>query len=59
VSFSGDGRFLVSSGNDGTIRVYLAQTDDLVDLARSRVTRTLTDDECRRFLHVEACPSDT
>jgi WD40 repeat protein len=58
VSFSGDGRFLVSSGADGTIRVYLAQVDDLIDLARSRVARTLTDDECRRFLHVEACSSD-
>jgi WD40 repeat protein len=59
VTFSGDGRFLVSSGNDGTIRVYLAEVDDLVDLARSRVTRTLTPDECRRFLHEEACPGDT
>lgn len=59
VSFSDDGHFLVSSGDDGTIRVYLAEVDDLVDLARSRATRTLTDDECRRFLHVEVCPSDT
>jgi WD40 repeat protein len=59
VSFSSDGRFLVSSGNDGTIRLYLAQVDDLIDLAQSRVTRTLTDDECRRFLHLEACSGDT
>jgi WD40 repeat protein len=58
VSFSSDGRFLISSGNDGTIRVYLAEVDDLIALAGSRVTRTLTDDECRRFLHLEACPED-
>ena len=25
-------------------------------LARSRVTRSLTDKECQRFLHVEECP---
>jgi WD40 repeat protein len=56
VSFSSDGRFLVSTGGDGTVRVYLAEVDDLIDLARSRVTRTLTDDECRRFLHVKECP---
>ena len=56
VSFSSDGRLLASSGADGTIRVYQAEVDDLVELARSRVTRTLTDDECQRYLHVEACP---
>ena len=26
-------------------------------LARSRLTRTLTPEECRQYLHVEACPA--
>ena len=58
VVFSSDGRFLASSGNDGTIHVYAAHVDDLVDLARSRLTRALRDDECRRYLHLDACPGD-
>ena len=55
IVFSSDGRLLASTGNDGATRVYLAQIEDLVDLAEARVTRSLTDDECRRYLHVESC----
>lgn len=55
VAFSADGRFLASTGRDGIVRVYLAQVEDLVDLARSRAARALTDDECWRYLHLEAC----
>lgn len=58
VAFSDDGRFLVSTGADGTTRVYVAQIEDLVTLAQSRVSRSLTESECRRFLHLAACPDD-
>ena len=31
--------------------------DDLLDIARREVTRELTDEECRQFLHVDRCPA--
>jgi hypothetical protein len=49
---------LVSGGWDGTVRVYALKLEDLVALARQRLTRSLTDEECRRYLHVEACPAE-
>ncbi|MFZ5818815.1 MAG: AAA family ATPase [Chloroflexota bacterium] len=56
VSFSPDGNRLATAGADGTVRIYTLRLDDLVALARSRVTRSLTDEECRTFLHMDACP---
>jgi WD40 repeat protein len=56
VGFSPDGSRLVSGGMDGTIRVYALRLEELVALARQRLTRSLTDDECRRYLHLDACP---
>jgi class 3 adenylate cyclase len=38
------------------LRVYALKLEDLVNLARSRVTRALTNEECQRFLHVAQCP---
>jgi hypothetical protein len=29
--------------------------EDLIALAKERVTRSLTDEECRRYLHVDKC----
>jgi WD40 repeat protein len=55
VSFSPDSQTLVTAGGDGTIRMYTSQFEDLVALARSRVTRALTPDECQKYLH-QACP---
>jgi WD40 repeat protein/DNA-binding XRE family transcriptional regulator len=56
VSFSPDGNRLATAGADGTVRTYTLQLNDLVDLARSRLTRSLTDEECRVFLHKDSCP---
>ena len=56
VSFSPDGNHLATAGADGTIRTYELRLPALVDLARSRVTRSLTEDECRRFIHLNSCP---
>jgi WD40 repeat protein len=56
VSFSPDGERLATAGADGSIRIFTLQFDQLVALARARLTRTLTDAECRKFLHVETCP---
>lgn len=30
--------------------------DELTELAHTRLTRTLTGEECRQYLHVETCP---
>ena len=57
VSFSPDGTRLASGSVDGTVRVYALRLEELVALAQERVTRSLTDDECRRYLHLEACPA--
>jgi WD40 repeat protein len=56
VSFSPDDRFLAVSGEDGAVRVYITGVHDLETLARSRVTRPLTNEECRRYLHASQCP---
>ncbi len=56
-SFSPDGNHLATAGADGTIRIYVLNTDDLIALARSRLTRSLTTEECAKYLHVKICPA--
>jgi len=58
LSFSPDGTRLATSGQDGTVRVYLLKIEELVALARSRLTRSLTVEECRQYLHMEQCPAE-
>jgi WD40 repeat protein len=57
VVFSPDGQYLITSGFDGTARVYVLDLNELIRLAHSRVTRTLTEQECRQYLHMESCPA--
>ncbi|MCI0633156.1 MAG: hypothetical protein L0206_04465 [Actinobacteria bacterium] len=56
LAFSPDGSMLASLSVDGTVRVWALELDDLLEIARQQVTRTLTDEECRQYLHLEACP---
>ena len=51
IEFSPDGSMLASAGLDGLVRVWALDLDDLIAIARTRVTRELTDDECRQYLH--------
>jgi hypothetical protein len=37
------------------VRVWALDTDDLIEVADHEITRTLTDEECRQYLHA-ACP---
>ena len=56
MAFSPDGTF-VAVGGFGTVRVWVLGIEDLVKLARDRVTRSLTDGECRQYLHLAECPA--
>jgi WD40 repeat protein len=62
VEFAPDGTRVISSLLDGqardTVRVYLLKLEDIVALAKSRVTRSLTTEECQQYLHVETCPPE-
>lgn len=55
VDFSPDGTRLVSASADGTVRVFVLPVEELMALARSRLTRSLTDVECQRYLRVASC----
>jgi WD40 repeat protein/transcriptional regulator with XRE-family HTH domain len=55
LSFSPDGKRLATSSLDGTVRLYALDIEDLLMLARQRVTRSLTLDECQRYLHTQNC----
>jgi WD40 repeat protein len=55
VAFSSDGSKLATTGPGKPVRIWALAIDDLLRIARENVTRSLTDDECRRFLHVDRC----
>ncbi len=56
VSFSPDGKKLAVGGKSGIYILYL-QIQDVIALAESRVTRSLTRQECQKYLHVDICPA--
>jgi hypothetical protein len=39
----------------GEVIVFALEWRDLLELARSRITRSMTKDECRKFLHTDGC----
>ena len=57
VAFSPDGTMLASSGADGMTRIWILDVGKLIRVARDGVTRSLTDEECRQYLHVDSCPA--
>ena len=54
VAFSPDGSMLATQG-DGMVRIWALDIADLLEIAHQKVTRSLTDEECRQYLHVESC----
>jgi WD40 repeat protein len=57
VRFSQDGSRLVTMDRDGVSRVWALDLDDLIALARERLTRDLTAAECREYLRLASCPA--
>ncbi|MDQ3738481.1 MAG: winged helix-turn-helix domain-containing protein [Actinomycetota bacterium] len=56
VRFSTDGSRLATVDYHGLARVWALDLDDLIAIATDRLTRALSDDECRQYLHLERCP---
>jgi WD40 repeat protein len=57
VPFNPDGTRLATASTDGIVRIYTLKLDELVTLARSRLTRSFTPEECEKYLHVKVCPT--
>ena len=55
VAFNPMGRLLATASGDGTVALHLLPIAELRALASERVTRSLTDEECRQYLHVANC----
>ena len=56
IAFSPDGTRLATASVDRTARVYAASIEELMALARSRLTRTWTLVECKKYLQLDTCP---
>jgi WD40 repeat protein/serine/threonine protein kinase/DNA-binding winged helix-turn-helix (wHTH) protein len=55
VDFSPDGSKLASASPLGIVRIWALDLDDLIAIAKRKVTRGLTADECRQYLHGRGC----
>jgi WD40 repeat protein len=55
VAFTDDRHVVVGTQN-GLVAGLTFDVDELLRIGRSRVTRTLTDQECRTYLHLDGCP---
>jgi WD40 repeat protein/DNA-binding SARP family transcriptional activator len=55
VAFSPDGMKLASTSWCDGVRVWALDIDDLLEIARREAGRSLTDEECRLYLHVDEC----
>jgi WD40 repeat protein/class 3 adenylate cyclase len=55
IAFTDDRHVVVGTLN-GLVAGLTFDIDELVRIGRSRVTRSLTDQECRTYLHLDTCP---
>jgi WD40 repeat protein len=55
VAFSPDGVKLASTSWCDGVRIWALDIDDLLEIARREAGRSLTDEECRQYLHVDEC----
>jgi WD40 repeat protein len=57
VTWAPNGERLASAAADGVVQVYAISPSSLLRLARLRLTRGLTPDECRLYLYMDRCPA--
>jgi WD40 repeat protein len=58
VDFTPDGKHLVLPAlTNAGIKIMALTVDELTQIAKHRLTRTWTLEECQKFLHVEQCPT--
>jgi WD40 repeat protein len=58
LDFRADGSQFLSASGDGTVRIWALRLDDLQAIARAKLTRGFTTDECRTYLRVDRCPDN-
>ncbi|MAU01573.1 MAG: hypothetical protein CL608_30920 [Anaerolineaceae bacterium] len=51
-----DGQYLAAATSEGSIQIYTLDYEELVTIAQSRITRSLTEAECKAYLHLDSCP---
>jgi len=56
VAFTPDGLKVRMVADDWTIHDHPVSTPDLIALARTKVTRSLTPEECQKYLNTPKCP---
>jgi len=54
-TLNGDDTELIYEDANGVLRFTPLDTDELVAQAGAALTRRLTDDECRQYLHTDGC----
>jgi WD40 repeat protein/DNA-binding SARP family transcriptional activator len=57
LAISPDGKHLATTSTSGLIRITILSLEELMEIARSRLTRSLTEEECQEFLHLASCPT--
>jgi WD40 repeat protein len=57
IAFSPDGTKLVQASADGPVWIWPLDLDDVIRFLRDGLTRSLTDEECQQYLHVDRCPA--
>jgi len=55
VAYNADGTRLASFDVDGSLRIWALDVDDLIGIANERLTRPLTESECRQYLRRDTC----
>ena len=57
IAFNADESRVTVIYSNGRIIVHAIALEDVIEFARARLTRGFTDEECRTYLHVSACPA--
>jgi WD40 repeat protein len=57
VEFLDNRHLLVAPATGPDVQIVTLDIDELIRIARSRLTRGFTQEECRTYLHVDTCPS--